>query len=48
MENKKRNVILLISNLAVGLLMISPILYALSVTFMTTDQIHQYATKVIS
>ena len=46
MENKKRNVILLISNLAVGLLMISPILYALSVTFMTTDQIHSMPPKL--
>jgi len=47
MENKKSNVILLISNLLVGLLMISPILYALSVTFMTSDQIHSMPPKLL-
>jgi len=46
MENKKSSMILLISNLLVGLLMISPILYALSVTFMTTDQIHTMPPKL--
>ena len=47
MENKKSNVILLISNLLVGLLMISPILYALSVTFMTSDQIYTMPPKLL-
>jgi len=47
MKNKKSNVILLISNLVVGLLMISPILYALSVTLMTSDQIHSMPPRLL-
>ncbi|MCB2356046.1 carbohydrate ABC transporter permease [Clostridium estertheticum] len=47
MENKKNNIFLLLTNIAVGLLIISPILYALSVTFMTTDQIHTMPPKFL-
>jgi len=47
MENKKSNLILLISNLVVGILIISPILYALSVTFMTSDQIFTMPPKLL-
>lgn len=39
MENKKIKVILSVINIVVGLLITLPILYALSVTFMTSDQI---------
>jgi sn-glycerol 3-phosphate transport system permease protein len=47
MENKKYNVVLLISNLILGILIISPILYALSVTFMTSDQIFSMPPKLL-
>lgn len=46
MENKKINIILTIVNIAVGLIIILPILYALSVTFMTPDQIFSMPPKV--
>jgi sn-glycerol 3-phosphate transport system permease protein len=47
MENKKIKLILLVANLAVGLLILSPILYALSVTFMTPDQIFSLPPKLL-
>ena len=46
MKNKKSNIILLIANLLIGLLIISPILYALSVSFMTADQIFSMPPKL--
>lgn len=47
MKNKKINSILLVINIFVGLLVISPILYALSVTFMTSDQIFSLPPKLL-
>lgn len=47
MEEKKNNVVLLIINLVVGVIIISPILYALSVTFMTPDRIFSMPPKLL-
>ncbi|MGH4050778.1 MAG: carbohydrate ABC transporter permease [Clostridium sp.] len=47
MLDKKSNIILLISNLVVGLIIISPILYALSVTFMTPDRMFTMPPKLL-
>lgn len=47
MENKKIKGVLSVANIVVGLIIILPILYALSVTFMTSDQIFSLPPKLI-
>jgi sn-glycerol 3-phosphate transport system permease protein len=47
MGKKQSNIIMYIVNMALGLLIISPILYALSITFMTSDQIFQMPPKIL-
>ena len=47
MKTSKRNrVILTIVNIIVGLLIISPLLYALSLSFMSQGEISQYPPKL--
>ena len=48
MKTSKRNrVILTIVNIIVGLLIISPLLYALSLSFMSQGEISQYPPKLL-
>lgn len=47
MANKKTNIALTAINLIIGILIIAPIIYALAITFMTSDQIFSMPLKLI-
>ena len=47
MESKKKRCLLYLFNIIVGLIMISPILYALNISLMTSDEIFSYPPKFV-
>lgn len=46
MENKAKNYLLYLFNLLIGILIVTPILYGLSISFMTSDEIFSYPPKL--
>lgn len=47
MENKGRKYVLLILNIIIGIIIISPILYGFSISLMSSDEIFSYPPKLL-